>query len=121
MKTAKKKAKPFRFAKKYIDAVNLGVKWLDLTLGRKEWLSRMDMSNFDIESGSTCVAGNVFKNSSFGENGYEAIENFLNDIGAHDEHARRFGFAAESDRGWQQLQDLWLMKIKALKAAARRK
>lgn len=125
----RRKVKVIRIPKKYIDAVNRGVKWLDVTLGRKVWLKRMDMTLFDIEDSNTCVAGNVFKdvfiksNSAFdtAEDGYDRFIEIMDAVGAKDSRSKaiEFGFNADGERGMQYLQDIWVRKIKRLKASAK--
>lgn len=124
----KAKKRVVRIPKKYIDAVNRGVKWLDVTLGRKVWLKRMDMTLFDIEDANVCVAGNVFRdafiknNGSFqdAEDGYDRFIEIMEAIGSDGRSkAIEFGFNSDQERGMQYLQDLWVRKIKRLKASAK--
>jgi len=113
-----KKVKPI--PKKYLDAVERGIKWLDLTFGRKKWLKRINISDFNINGFNTCVAGNVFeerffKGEGFGVNGYDRFTSFMIACGADDETGTRFGFYSDSDAGMQHLQDIWVAKIRKLK------
>ncbi len=109
---------------KYVEAVELGALWLDVTFGHKEWLKRIDMSLFDITDPETCVAGNVFKDSKFfnspegNDDNYEGYEQFrevMRKLNNKDDLGVKFGFYAESDRGMAFLQDLWVRKIAYLK------
>lgn len=114
-KTAKKVIK---IPAHLIEAVENGIKFLDFMIGRKEWLSRMDMTNFDIESPSTCVAGNVFDNSN--GIGFSNVQEALTALGVDSEKGpKKFGFNANSDKEMQFLQDIWVRRINAMKRAAR--
>lgn len=120
------KTKNLVFPKKYVAAVELGVKWLDLTFGRKNWLKRMDMSGFDIDSTHTCVAGNVFRDVFFNgvdsdDSGYSKFTAIMDTLGVGDRQGEKFGFYSQSEKGMQHLQDLWVRKIINLKRAEARK
>lgn len=107
---------------KYVEAVNAGVKFLDMVVGRKKWLGRMNMRKFEIDDPSTCVAGNIFRDAYFkGEtNGFESFQSAISALGGNGEKlAYTFGFNAGNEKGMQYLQDLWVMKIKQLKARVR--
>lgn len=107
---------------KYLEAVERGVEFLDMVVGRKKWLRRMKMRDFDIKDPNTCVAGNVFESAYFDGNsdGYNSFMEAVNAIGGDgDKLAGQFGFQADNDKGYQYLQDLWVMKVKQLKARAR--
>lgn len=109
----------------YFAAVETGIKWLDLTLGRKVWLGRMKMKKFDITGGSTCVAGNVFRDAMFGgdKNGYDSFEDAIAALGGiasgKGSAARRFGFYTSTEKGMQYLQDIWVARINKMKKQAR--
>ena len=116
--------------RKYVVAVENGVKWLDLTLGRKRWLRRMNLKGFDINSGKACVAGTVFQdaffkddNEEYGSDGYDRFISFMRLLGAEGaiKDGMHLGFYTDSDQGMQYLQDLWVAKIKKLKRAAHSK
>lgn len=118
VKKVAKRAKRFVFSLRYVAAVEEGVKFLDLVMGRKKWLQKMDMGNFHIDRPSVCVAGNVFQDVMFegSHSGYESFKAAISAIGGGgNDAAIRFGFNAPSDRGLQQLQDLWVRKITLLK------
>ncbi len=123
MKAKKAKAKARALPKiplKYFVAVEQGTKFLDLILGRKVWLRRMNMRKFNIEQGNVCVAGNVFKDALFdgADDGYDSFLNAINTIGeggAKDSASLRFGFHATTDKGWQYLQDIWVRRITMMK------
>lgn len=105
--------------KKLNAAINKGVKWLDLTLGRKEWIKRIDLTKFYIDDGKVCIMGNVFGDDFFNgsdveENGYRRFTSFMDCIGG-EHYGRAFGFASEQDSGWSTVQELWVKKLKALK------
>lgn len=120
-KKAVKKTRSIIIPAKYVRAVEEGVKFLDLMFGRKEWLKRMDMTDFEIENPNTCVAGNVFKDSMFGVNdsGYRSFIDGVRALGVSGfDTAKRFGFDVETTSGGQHLQDLWVRKIKAFKRQA---
>lgn len=126
--TTRTKSKVIILPRKYVEAVNNGVKWLDVTFGRKEWLRRMDMRKFDIVNESTCVAGNVFqdafikdKNAFENKDGWSRFGELMEAIGVSDTQGHKFGFNANTDKGKQYLQDIWVRKIKALKVAAKKK
>lgn len=122
MKATKKKAVAKKAVKKIIpkhvyNRVKNGVIWLDATLGRKEWLRRMNMSKFDITDGGTCVAGNVFK-EAMGEEGYTNFENAMENLGLNKtKEGHRLGFYStfDGDKDFQNLQDVWAKTIKTLK------
>lgn len=123
MKAKVKKSAPRRILipRKYVEQVERGVKLLDILFGRKVWLRRMKMGTFDITEPEVCVAGNVFKDTNFfGEDGYDKFIRFLAGIEHGDTYGVGFGFSSTTDKGFQYLQDLWVMKIKKLKAAAKR-
>ncbi len=109
------------FSPKYVAAVEEGVKFLDLVVGRKRWLKNMDLSDFEIQRPSTCVAGNIFKDAMFDgqDDGYNSFLGAVTALGGNeDKTSERFGFVAQSDKGFQQLQDLWVRKITLLKKQA---
>lgn len=115
------KKKVIIISKKYVEAVDNGIAFLDMILGRKTWLRRMNMKNFDIKQASVCIAGNVFATALFddSEDGFNSFVRAINTIGSGDKIAEKFGFQSNSDRGWQNLQDIWVMKITRMKKAAR--
>lgn len=120
-KAVRKAAKqPRPIPLKYFEAVDNGVKLLDMLVGRKEWLKRMDMSNFDIQDPNTCVAGNVWEENYEFASGYRRFTGILDELVGDGSGAKKFGFVADTDRGMQHLQDLWVHKIKNLKRAQAR-
>lgn len=96
--------------------VDAGVKFLDNLLGRKEWLSRMNMKDFDIMNVNTCVAGNVFSN---GMAGYDAFTEAMQLLHVDDLSGIKFGFYADDMDEYPFLQDVWVKEIKRLKKLAR--
>lgn len=113
--------------------VERGVKLLDMLIGRKEWLSRMDLKEFDIKDPNTCVAGSVwaecysfdvdgFENDA--DSGYDVFCKMLDLVGSEGT-AHKFGFNTEDrcdddhDTEFQQLQDVWVRTIQELKKRAR--
>lgn len=115
---AKKKAKVVRIPAKYFEAVENGIKFLDLVVGRRTWLNRMDMRKFDITDPRTCVAGNVFQEAYFdgADSGYRSFCNAVIALGGNDVKIEmKLGFNAPSSKGMQYLQDIWVRKIKSLK------
>lgn len=118
VKKAVKQPRPIPL--KYFEAVDNGVKLLDMLVGRKEWLSRMDMSDFDIEDPHTCVAGNVWEETYEFASGYRHFTELLGALCGNDHGAKKFGFVADSDKGMQHLQDIWVRKINNLKRAQAR-
>ncbi len=117
----KKKLKPI--PTRVWKQVDKGVTLMDLLFGRKEWLSRFDLGNFDITDASTCVAGNVFENSM---SGYEEFQEGMKNLGLDEEEkAREFGFLwkdsdtedddEKNDQEAQWLQDAWYQTIKQMK------
>lgn len=121
MKTKKAKVKKIIIPTKYFIAVATGIKWLDITLGRKVWLKRMDMSKFDITAGYACVAGNVFK-EAMGQDGWSSFEEGMDALGLKGTKAgERLGFYCNNEKGYQYLQDIWVAAIKKLKKQARAK
>ncbi len=128
MKAKTKKVKIVHIPKKYFDAVDNGVKFLDLTFGRKVWLKKMDMSNFNIRDEGLCVAGNVFRDAMFGGS-EEGFNSFLQAVdalaGGKDRFsvqayatAARFGFYTSAENGFQYLQDIWVKRINRMRKAA---
>lgn len=118
----KKKAKQILIPLKYLAAVDRGIEWLDLTVGRKKWLSKMDMSMFDIKSSTQCVAGNVFKDSMFkgATNGYGSFLEAINFLGGYgSDVSLNLGFSSNTERGFQHLQDIWVKRINRMKKASR--
>lgn len=113
-----------RIPKKYFTAVENGIVWLDLTFGRREWLKKMDMTNFDISDPFTCVAGNVFRDGMF-SNEPDGFAKFLDLIdslgGGSNSCAIRLGFNWEDNtgKGQQHLQDIWVRRITQMKKTAR--
>lgn len=125
-KAVKKVVKPRvpTIPKHIFDRVDKGIQLLDILLGRKEWLSRMDLKEFDIKDTNTCVAGSVWAECyDFGEDGYDRFCALLNTLGG-DGTAYKFGFntdedADEHDTQFQQLQDVWVRTIQHMKKRAR--
>lgn len=139
-KKAVKKAAPKKAAKKVVkkraprgpvipkhiyDRVDRGVQLLDLMLGRKEWLGRMDLGNFDIKDPNTCVAGSVWAECyEFGNDGYDRFCELLNVLGGGGT-SYRLGFNTHDDEDdggmvqFQQLQDVWVRTIQLMKKCAR--
>lgn len=111
--------------------VERGVKLLDMLIGRKEWLSRMDLKKFDIKDPNTCVAGSVwaecysFEMDGFdtSDSGYDLFCKLL-ELAGGDGTAHKFGFNTENhndsdhDTEFQQLQDVWVHTIQQLKKRA---
>lgn len=121
MKTKKKAAKLVTIPAKYVRQVANGIEWLDVTLGRKGWLNRMKMQKFDITDGTTCVAGNVFA-EAMGGDGWKNFEDAMELLGLKGTKAgARLGFYSDTDKGYQHLQDLWVMAIKKMKKQAAKK
>jgi hypothetical protein len=120
-----KKVKGVVIPLKYVEAVDRGVKLLDMLLGRKEWLRRFDSDRFNIRSSSSCVAGQIFSDDFFSRSdgptdGYTRFVQFLDGI-KKSGRAKHFGFhSGGSAKGWQYLQDLWYAKISNLKRAQKR-
>lgn len=119
MGNAKKKAKVRvmpRIPAKYFEAVANGIAFLDLVLGRKVWLRRMNMRKFKIEQSNACIAGNVFKDALFdnADDGYNSFLEAVNTLG-DDKASERLGFSANSEKGWQYLQDIWVRRINYMK------
>lgn len=130
MKTKTKKvvAKKIIIPAKYIKAVENGIAFLDITLGRREWLSRMDMKDFDIIDAGTCVAGNVWKDAyrpknddddDDSEDGYENFGHAMRLLNQNDPEGERFGFYSGDPKGFQYLQDIWVRVINKMKKQAR--
>ncbi len=121
-KAKKGKVKKIIIPHKYFTAVKEGIKFLDLAVGRKRWLSKMDMTQFEITDPGTCVAGNVFRDAMFGGNddGYGKFLNLIDELGGYgSDTAIRFGFNSKSDKGMQYLQDIWVRAINRMKKQAR--
>lgn len=119
---AKKAVKKVVIPMKYYTAVGRGIAFLDLVFGRKEWLQKMDMKDFDIEQPDVCVAGNVFRDAMFVEDsdGYDNFMKAMRMIGQYqDDSGERFGFYSESEKGMQYLQDIWVASINKMKKQAR--
>lgn len=110
----RKRAKAIVIPLHVIRNVDRGVRFLDMLLGRKEWLSRMDLAQFDIESPITCVAGNIFKN---GMAGYDAFQQAMSLLHVSDSDGIRFGFNEDKDGDLPFLQDVWARRIKVMKKA----
>ena len=125
-KVAKKRAVRGPVIPKHIyDRVDRGVQLLDLILGRKEWLSRIDLGNFDIKDPNTCVAGSVWAECyDFGDDGYDRFCELLNVLGG-DGTSYKFGFNTDdannddSDIEFQQLQDVWVRTMQVMKKRAK--
>lgn len=116
---------------KYIfDRVEHGVQLLDLILGRKEWLGRINLGDFDIKDPNTCVAGSVWANvyafDTSGLNtddGFDVFTNMLELMGGEGT-AYKFGFNAantndEQNTEFQQLQDVWVRSLQLMKKCAK--
>lgn len=116
-KAAKPKAKKVVvIPRRIIKQVDEGVKFLDILFGREEWLSRMDMTLFDIEDPSTCVAGNVFAN---GMTGYENFTDAMRLLHVEDMSGIKFGFNEDVNGDFPHLQDVWVRIIKRMKKEAK--
>ncbi len=108
------------FDKNVVKSVKEGIKFLDFTIGRKNWLRRMNMKKFDIQLGTQCVAGNVFAEAMFegSIDGYDSFKAAVEAIGGKNAHIR-FGFYHHNETKMQQLQDIWVVTINRLKKQAR--
>lgn len=117
-KKVSRRAKKIVIPRHIFRQVNEGVKFLDIVVGRKEWLSRMNMSMFNIDIDSQCVCGNVFSN---GMNGYDAFIKAMNLLHVKDSDGVKFGFYADKgeDNDWPFLQDVWVATIKKLRKQAK--
>lgn len=115
-KAVKKAARRVVIPHNYLEDVERGVKLLDMLVGRSKWLKKINVERLHIRNSATCVAGSVFDNYRF-EDGYKTFLDLLNTLGGH--NTSHFGFCSDGSRGWQVLQDLWVAKIKRLKAAQR--
>lgn len=112
---ARKRVKTVVIPRRIIQKVEKGIKFLDILLGRKEWLSRMDLSHFEIDNKFTCVCGNIFKN---GMAGYDAFTEAMEKLKVSDEAGIQFGFNEDENGDYPFLQDVWLRRIKSMKRAA---
>lgn len=128
-KAVKKAVKPRGpvIPKRIYDAVDRGIQFLDLMLGRKEWLSRMELGEFDIKDPGTCVAGSVWRecydfddnSDSSTEDGYDRFCAMLEVLGGSGA-SYRLGFNvnddyANSEKEFQHLQDVWVRSIQLMK------
>lgn len=101
----------------YMGRVEKGVRYLDRRLGRKNWLPKIDIINFDMENSSTCICGQIFGNfwdSIIGSN--KPIENAMSMQQSFD---RGFVDYVESDDkrecDYDLLHAAWTVKLADLK------
>lgn len=133
-KAVKKRAPAAPLIPKHIyERVDKGVQLLDLLVGRKEWLSRMNLGKFDIKDPNTCVAGSIWAEcydfdldgdeDDDTDSGYDLFCKLLEAVGGEGA-TYKFGFNTDDDSDdhetqFQQLQDVWVRTIQALKKRAR--
>lgn len=110
----------------YMSRIDAGVEFLDSTLGRRNWLSKLNESQLDLESGHVCVLGQAYGNfwkSVIRPDGESA---HVPQAGLTEEEAAEYGFYLDDDipgyeqephglGGYDILTHLWHCRIVALK------
>lgn len=95
--------------------VNKGIKWLDKTQGRKNWIKSINISFFDISNGYQCVVGQVFGS-------YCALMSGKLGIELSRRKSIEYGFYADcqneksNQKTFDKLQTIWSAKLKRMKA-----